>query len=216
MSLWSMLVEMLYPTCCPGCGKAMAPDVVWCEACLRKIWDPRVLNSSFTAHLSGCYTLCLYDGIIRECIIQLKYNGRIGRKPVFPPLLNRFPWWDRLSDCEMVIPVPLSKKKMRDRGYNQVDAMFEDWMKAHGKTYVPKGLVRIRNTGTQSLLSKQERYQNIKGVFHINHGVDVRGKTILLVDDVYTTGATMEAAAHELKTAGAAKVVGMTIASGAT
>ncbi len=77
--------------------------------------------------------------------------------------------------------------------------MFEEWMEKAGKKYLPRGLVRFRAAETQSLLSRSERYDNIKGIFHINRNVDVRGKYILLVDDVYTTGATMESAAHELK-----------------
>lgn len=93
--------------------------------------------------------------------------------------------------------------------------MFEEWMKKAGKEYLPRGLVRFRAAETQSLLSRTERYENIKGIFHINRNVDVIGKHILLVDDVYTTGATMESAAHELKRAGAASVTGLTIASGA-
>ncbi len=56
MRLIADIVETLYPTCCPGCGRVVDPNVQWCEACLRKIWNPRLLNSSFTDHLSGCYT----------------------------------------------------------------------------------------------------------------------------------------------------------------
>lgn len=105
---------------------------------------------------------------------------------------------------------------MAQPGYNQVDMMFEEWMKKAGKEYLPRGLVRFRAAETQSLLSRTERYENIKGIFHINRNVDVKGKYILLVDDVHTNfGATMESAAHELKRAGAASVTGLTIASGA-
>lgn len=215
MGLISDFFELLYPTCCPGCGEGTSPDTVWCEPCFRHIWDPRLIQTSRTAHLHGCYTLCNYEGPLRECIIQLKYGGRTGRKQVFPPLLNRFPYWDRLEECEAIFPVPLSKKKKKERGYNQVDMMFGDWMTKRGLPYMADGLVRFRNTGTQSLLSRKERYNNIKGAFHINRGIQVQGKIVLVVDDVFTTGATMEAVAHELRRAGAKKVLGLTIASGA-
>lgn len=115
-----------------------------------------------------------------------------------------------------MIPIPLSFQKKKWRGYNQVDLMFATWMKEAGYDYRPDALVRIRSAHTQSLLSRKERFQNIKAVFHIARSMDVKGKTILLVDDIYTTGATMEAAAHELMRAGAKKVMGMTIASGAS
>jgi len=126
-----------------------------------------------------------------------------------------FPWWERLKEYETVIPVPLSKTRFRERGYNQVDMIFRKWMETAGKIYLPYGMVRMRNTETQSLLTKEERYKNMRGVFHVNKGLSVEGKKILLVDDVYTTGATIESAAHELIRAGAEKVVGITIASGA-
>ena len=93
--------------------------------------------------------------------------------------------------------------------------IFRKWMETAGKIYLPYGMVRMRNTETQSLLTKEERYKNMRGVFHVNKGLSVEGKKILLVDDVYTTGATIESAAHELIRAGAEKVVGITIASGA-
>ena len=115
-----------------------------------------------------------------------------------------------------MIPIPLSSEKKKWRGYNQVDLMFAAWMKEAGYDYRPDALVRIRSAHTQSLLSRKERFQNIKGVFHIARSMDVKGETILVVDDIYTTGATMEAAAHELMRAGAKKVMGMTIASGAS
>ena len=76
MRLITDILETLYPTCCPGCGRVVDPNVQWCEACLRKIWNPRLLNSSFTDHLSGCYTCCDYAGAIRDCIIQIKYGER--------------------------------------------------------------------------------------------------------------------------------------------
>lgn len=182
MRLITDILETLYPTCCPGCGRVVDPNVQWCEACLRKIWNPRLLNSSFTDHLSGCYTCCDYAGAIRDCIIQIKYGGRRSRKRVFAPLLSRFPWWERMGECGLVIPIPLSSEKKKWRGYNQVDLMFAAWMKEAGYDYRPDALVRIRSAHTQSLLSRKERFQNIKGVFHIARSMNVKGETILLVE----------------------------------
>lgn len=82
---------------------------------VSKSMEPKAFNSSHTDHFHGCYTLCNYEGAVRQVIIQLKYGGRIDRKRAFPPLLARFPYWDRLSFCHYVIPVPLSKKKWHSR-----------------------------------------------------------------------------------------------------
>jgi ComF family protein len=209
------LLETIYPTLCPGCGALTDENHIWCSKCMKRMWNPRLINSSQSRYLKGCYTLCFYNEPIRKCIIQLKYNDRTERKRAFPSLLNKFPYWERLKEYDIVIPIPLSKKKMRLRGYNQVDLIFEKWMKRQGKTYLPDGLKRIRTAQTQSLLSREERQQNTKGVFWINHNYDITGKKILIVDDIYTTGATMNAAAEELIRAGAKEVFGLTIASGA-
>ena len=87
-----------------------------------------------------------------------------------------------MEDFKIVIPVPLASRKMKERGYNQVDKMFQKWMESAGKEYFPQGLVRLRRGETQSLLTRVERYKNIKGAFHINKGMDVKGRKILLVE----------------------------------
>lgn len=215
MKLFEALLDFLYPPVCVECGREMNEES-WCESCKKKFWNPRMIQGAQTKDLAGCYTLCDYVEGIRKVIIQLKYNDRKDRGRVFPELLQVFPWWDRLSEYTVAIPIPLSKERLRQRGYNQTDVIFQKWLEKEGKVYLEKGLVRTRNTGTQSLLSKEERYKNMKGVFHINRGVDIEGRHILLVDDVYTTGATMNAAAHELKRVGAVSVMGLSFASGAT
>lgn len=215
MNLLSMLLEVLYPSCCPGCEKATSPDKLWCNDCLALFWNPRLLNSSFQKHLSGCYTLCNYEEGIRNAIIGLKYSDKTEYKRAFPELLDAFPFWERLRHCRLAIPIPLSKKRKSQRRYNQVDLIFQEWLTNHGWEYLPEGLVRTRDTKVQSLLKKEERSKNLKGAFHGNYGVDIQGKDILLLDDVYTTGITMVEAASELKRMGAKTVIGLTLASGA-
>lgn len=215
MSILQDLLDLIYPITCPGCGMVMSSRKVWCDNCLRDILNPRLLNSSFTEYLHGCYTICNYEKSIRKCIIQIKYSRQHERKRFFTPLLDYFPYWDRLTDCDLVIPVPLSKKKMNMRGYNQVDLMFKEPLEKRGMTYAAHGLVRICAAETQSLLTRNERLVNTKNVFHVNKGMDLKGKRILVVDDIYTTGATMNSCAKELKRVGAEEIIGLTIASGA-
>lgn len=80
MGLFEDLIDIIYPSTCPGCGKVMDSGGLWCEDCLKTIWDPRLINSSNTGHLKGCYTLCRYEGSLRDCIIGLKYNNRKEKK----------------------------------------------------------------------------------------------------------------------------------------
>ena len=177
-----MAAELLYPWCCPGCGKLTSYKTIWCGSCINDTWNPRLINSSVTDHLDGCYTLCAYHSGMRKCILQLKYNGKSELSKAFPPLLDRFPWWDRMEDFKIVIPVPLASRKMKERGYNHVDKMFQKWMESAGKEYFPQGLVRLRRGEPQSLLARVERDKTIKGAFHINKGMDVKGRKILLVE----------------------------------
>ena len=156
MKLAESILELFYPSTCPGCGNHTSLKNLWCEKCIRQFWNPRMLSSSLTKYLCGCYTLCNYTGGLRKCVIRLKYNSRVELKHAFPPLLTVFPWWERLKEYETVIPIPLSKARFRERGYNQVDMIFRKWVETSGKTYIPHGMVRMRNTETQSLLTKEE------------------------------------------------------------
>lgn len=216
MNPWKKaLLDLLFPCCCPGCGKMTDAEAPWCEDCIRLFWHPRLLSRSHDRALEGCYACCQYEEGIRRCIIGLKYNGKKEYESSFPMLLDRFPWWARLKNYDVAVPVPLSGERKKERGYNQCDLIFQTYMKTLGKRYDPDMLVRIRPTETQSLLDQESRKANVRGVFHINWGRDIRGENILLLDDVYTTGATMHEAARELKRAGASSVMGLVMASGA-
>lgn len=207
-------LDLLYPKCCPGCGKKTEKEKPWCEACIRSFWSPRMLAGAGTRHLDGCYTLTLYSGGIRSALIRLKYGGKREIGASFGQLLSRFPWWERLTGYTLAVPVPLHAARKKARGYNQTDLIFERPLKALGKEYDPDLLVRIRHTDVQSRLDLDRRRANVKGAFHVNRGREIRGASILLVDDIYTTGATLHEAARELKRAGAAHVMGLTLSSG--
>ena len=213
MSVWDTILDLIYVPQCPGCGKAVRERGEWCQSCVTAVWDPRFLDRSCGNHLDGCYALGDYRGPLRKALGDLKFRRKTSSACSFAGLLDRFPWWEDLSDCSLAVPVPLSKERYKKRGYNQTDLIFRKYIRSIGKTYDDL-LVRIRNTPSQSGLSRTDREKNIRGVFHIRRGADVSGQHILLLDDVFTTGATMETAAKELKRAGADQVTGLVIASG--
>ena len=209
------LLDLFFPVCCPGCGTVTGADRPWCESCIRKFWYPRFINTASSRDLEGCYTCGQYEAGIRDCIIQLKYRGQKHLGQTFPMLLERFPWWERIAVYDLAAPIPLSAARKKERGYNQCDLIYQTFMGRAGKAYDPELLVRIRNTNVQSKLEREARRQNVKNAFHIHPERSVAGRRILLLDDVYTTGATIREAAKELRRAGAASVMGFTIASGA-
>ena len=114
----------------------------------------------------------------------------------------------------LIIPVPLHKKRYAERGFNQAAYIAETLSKALSIPYEDSALIRSRHTPHQAKLDRAGRIKNVENVFVLSPLADVNGKHILLVDDVYTTGATMQACAAALKDAGARSVSGCTLARG--
>jgi ComF family protein len=113
--------------------------------------------------------------------------------------------------ADLILPVPLGSRRRRQRGYNQVELVSQAVGKRLNLPVLPSALVRIRETNTQVGLNPAEREQNVAGAFAADP-VQVRGRSPLLVDDVFTTGATLSACADALQRAGASVVFGLTIA----
>lgn len=208
------LWQLLYPAYCPGCGTSVSRHGQWCGPCLGSIWNPRRINRSREiTHLDGCYCLADYRGAMRHILHRIKYNGDLKYDKACQTLLYQFPWMKRLSAIDMVMPVPLFPEKEKSRGFNQAALIFQPW----AETYWPwcDGLQRVRMTEAQWQLARQERKSNVKRAFEVKDSVSVSGKHILVVDDIYTTGITLDACARALKEKKAASVTGLVIASGA-
>jgi ComF family protein len=163
----------------------------------------------------------IHRGALSSVIHDLKYNRRIrlGRRlgTVLFDLLTTH--WSR-QELDLVIPVPLHPLRCRQRGFNQSLLMVRPWPRLAAER-APEWmdfaqsagvLVRHQNTRQQTGLDRQKRRANVRGAFSIHSDTAVRGKHVLLVDDVLTTGATMDACARVLLKAGAASVDGLTVA----
>lgn len=210
MTNW--LHTFLYPPRCPGCGRPVKRHGTWCSLCFQSVWHPRIIDGSRRNHLDGCYALTDYRGCIRRVLQQIKYERKFQYEAACLYLLSRFPWM-RDIQLDIAVPVPLSLIRLQKRGYNQSEFIFRSW--AETFTVWSDALQRRRATQSQWTLSRPERAKNVADGFSVKYGVRIQGKSILLVDDIYTTGATMESCAHALKKIGAARVTGLVIASGA-
>jgi ComF family protein len=113
-------------------------------------------------------------------------------------------------DIDMIVPIPLGRQRYKERGYNQVGMIAKPLALALGVEFAPKVLTRCKETRSQVGLSKQERQKNVAGAFQAWAGVN--GKTILVLDDVSTTGSTLSASAEALLSAGAKDVYALTVA----
>ena len=155
----------------------------------------------------------VYNGSLMEAMHLFKYAKKASlSKPL--GLLTRetfFRFWDNDS-VDLVVPVPLHVKRLRERGFNQAHLLIRRWAKEEGISFDGLALFRSRWTEPQTTLSRAERQKNIKGAFSVVSPQNIKGKRILLVDDVYTTGSTVNECAKVLAKADAEFVDVLTLA----
>jgi ComF family protein len=194
---------------CPRCGLPFASGEGsdhLCGACL--------------AH-APAYAMARSAGIygppLKTLIHRLKYDGQLRvARPLGDMLWGAFlrGWGDRSVD--LIIPVPLHRRRLRERGFNQVRAMMRSWPCLDRKprsTSIDGGvLVRARHTASQAGLDRKERQRNMRAAFRVDRPAAVIGRSVLIVDDVMTTGATVAACAEALKSSGARRVDVLTLA----
>jgi ComF family protein len=152
----------------------------------------------------------VYEGPIRLALHTLKYKRNITLGDTLArqltPFVKGLDW-----PIEVVVPVPLGRKRLRERGYNQVGLIARPLASSNGWQYCPQALARARETRSQVGLTSVERQVNVKDAF-CSEPARVSGKNILLMDDIVTTGATMSACASALVRAGARQVYALTLA----
>lgn len=215
MKLLDEIVDFLYPPHCPKCNAYVEARGAWCSSCLQETAHVQrlPLPVKLAEVMDAAWAFGRYHGALRDLIRGLKYHGKKGNLPY----LHMF-----LQACEkdlpvfpenvLAVPVPLYPAREKQRGFNQVELVFREWLMQHGIP-MERLLLRTRRTKAQYGLPVQERQENLKGAFVVVNGKSVQGKYILLLDDIMTTGSTFQACAEALKAAGAAKVFGMVLAS---
>lgn len=155
----------------------------------------------------------LYDGSLMEAIHRFKYGGKLGLARPLSALVKRafVTFWEKGS-VEIVVPVPLHRRRLRKRGFNQAHLLGRGVAGQDGIVLDGRVLYRRRSTQPQTGLSRRQRHKNIQGAFAVRRPQRVDRRKVLLVDDVFTTGATAEACARALMEAGAARVDVLTLA----
>jgi competence protein ComFC len=221
--LWSSL-DWIFPPVCGGCNQT---GFRWCPDCrqrIRIVPGPICLTCGLPIlHPGQCHTCktstppykvlrswLVFEGPIRQAVHQLKYKGNIALGDALVQDLSAYvrslEW-----EVDMVVPVPLGKERMKMRGFNQVGLVAMPLAAINQWRYVPQALVRLRETLSQVGLNVSERKVNVDGAFQAN-GRLVLGRTILLIDDVATTGATISACTTALLNAGAISIYALTLA----
>lgn len=210
------MLNIIYPPHCPKCRRRVEEQGAWCEQCApgRFVLREAAPEGHRPAALAVCLTLLPYDGTVKILLHRLKFRPDPVAAKYFVWLLHNKVNWAKLQPPEIVAPVPLSAERLAKRGFNQTELLFRPWCKAQQIQWADV-LARNRDTLPQWKLSSVERRQNIKGAFVVIKPELVIGRTVLLVDDILTTGFTMSECAKTLKAAGAKEVWGLALASGA-
>jgi ComF family protein len=208
---------------CSGCLLAIAPLAgPTCEVCGERVSGFSVLPNQICAacqesrpHFVKAAAYGAYDGELRELIHLLKYEQVEPAAGVLGQMLGAaIHKLGPLADSVLVVPVPLYRSKRRERGFNQAELIARAAMKGEGFRCELRAdvLERTRPTVSQIGLTRPQRIENLRGAFRVPHLNRVAGRTILLVDDVLTTGTTASECARVLRKAGAEKVWIATVA----
>lgn len=220
--IWSAL-DLLFPPECGGCGKMGS---CWCLDCQKNI---KILKENLCEvcglplEKAGICTVCqldrphfcalrawaVFDNPVRNALHKLKYKRNISMGYALAAQMVAFVR-DLDWPIDMIIPIPLGKHRLKERGYNQVAMIAMPLAMALSVEYAPGELTRSKETRSQVELTKRERKENVKGAFQA--GVGVKGKNVLVLDDVSTTGSTLSSSAEALYLSGAKNVYALTVA----
>jgi len=198
-------ITFLEAPVCDGCGAPFEHDIGLGARCTACVARPRAFARARAA--------CIYDEGSRDLVLKLKHGDRPDLGTVFAGWLRRA-GADLLAGADALAPVPLHPRRLLARRYNQAAEIARPLARRTGVPYLPDSLVRVRASRGQGGRDAAGRAANVAGAFQVDPGrrSDVAGRRILLVDDVFTTGATADACARALLAAGAASVDVLTVA----
>jgi ComF family protein len=166
-------------------------------------------------HFDRAYACAPYEGKMKELLHAYKFGGRKYLANFFIKLMARFVEnYLNKTDYEAILPVPVDAEKKRERGFNQSGLISAALARRLALSHLSGNLRRSRSSSPQSLLPREDRRSNIAGCFSVKDATAIKGKQLLLVDDILTTGYTASEAAHALKRAGARSVTVLACARG--
>lgn len=228
------LADLVYPPVCSGCGVRTGAHGGFCPSCWREIrfierpycevlglpfsYDPGpgMLSAEAIANppvFDRLRSATIFEGAARGLVHSLKYRDRTDLAPMMAGWMLRAAE-HHVTNSDGILPVPLHRSRFARRKFNQAAELGRHLAEKSGRTFLPSTLVRVKRTSRQVGLSARAREENVRAAFAVapGHEPDVLGKRLVLVDDVFTTGATVSSAARTLKKAGAAEVTVLTFA----
>lgn len=208
------IINLIYPNVCGICGKVCKNDI--CNKCLVKLKKYKeckkhiYLTRNFTTHMY----IFRYEELIRNSIIQYKFSDKAYMYKTFAEIILK----DKkvcgfLKSYDIIIPVPISKKRNNSRGYNQSELIIKQLKRNINEINLQTNILyKIKDTLPQSKLDKEHRKNNLNGAYEVRNNKILQDKKILLFDDIFTTGSTADECSKILKNAGAYEVGILTLA----
>lgn len=217
--LRSRFVNLLFPPRCVGCGRVGAWLCGECTSQIPRVEPPVCPRCGNAVPAEGLCTRCrtsplqidsirsvvYLEGVLRHAVHLLKYEGRTVLAEPLGGMMAAY-WPEHPMPADVVVPVALHPTRFRERGYNQSALLAREMARRVGLVVDEHTLVRCRATAPQVELKARQRRENVRDAF-VCSGEALAGKQVLLVDDVCTTGATLEACAIALREQGGARAV---------
>lgn len=221
--LLSPMIDFALPPRCAGCGAIVAADLQLCQSCWQSLdfltgegcalcGTPEVADGLICAPCfaqpprhDGVRAAVVYGDLARQIVLRMKHGKRIGLAELMARIMTRH----MPGEAALLVPVPLHRWRIWSRGFNQSALIARHLSRLSGHPVMNEVLLRVRATPLLRGLGAKARADAVRGVFAVDPALRaaIKGKVILLVDDVYTSGATAGGCAAALKRAGAAKVI---------
>ena len=208
VDLWEALKYFLFPPRCPVCHKICDESYQLCAACSEKILQVKSYDRDFTP-IDKVLRVTKYRDGSRDMLRKLKFDNDLSVLPALKKILDdvsdREEILSLLSNVDLAVPVPIHIERQQERGFNQTVEIFGDWL---AKKNLPLQNILSRTRSTPKLYehNKSEREEILHGVFAPADDINLSGKSVLIVDDIFTTGTTCKECAKVIKSLGAKKI----------
>lgn len=210
------MLDLLYPPICGICNKINKKNL--CTRCIQKL-KPYEINkiedyrNDETRYFDYLVKTFKYEDIIRNKIIDYKFNEKAYLSKTFEKMITKNEKiYSFLKKYDIILYVPMFKKRKLERGYNQTEIIAKQLGKSLGISLEENNLIKVIDTKKQSTLTKTERAENVKNVFAVRKADRIINKNVIIFDDIYTTGNTVNECSKILKKAGAGEIAVITIA----
>lgn len=214
--MFEKFLNLIFPNVCGFCNKINKNSLcINCGQKLEKYKINCIKNHTNDRSKYFDYLFCAlkYENFVRDKIILYKfYEQSYLYKTFVKIIIKNKKIYRFLKLYDIIISVPMTETKKKIRGYNQSELIAKELAKSLGLIFAKDILVKVKETQTQSTLSKTQRKNNIKGAFQVLDKTKIENKKVVLIDDIYTTGNTVNECSRMLKKAGAKQIVVVTIA----